>query len=152
MLREEKASGVERTVFAFTHVQPGRAASQGDPQIRGSYRPGRLPGYSLWPLCTHVRVCSVAQSRPTLCDPMDHGPPGSSVMGFSRREHRSGLQFPFPGDLPDPRTERASLTSPALAGRFFTALPPGKPAPKDSFTQQVFTKPLLCARLWGKTP
>ena len=57
VLGEEKASGVECTVFAFTHVQPGRAASQGDPQIRGSYRPGRLPGYSLWPLCTHVRVC-----------------------------------------------------------------------------------------------
>ena len=29
-----------------------------------------------------VRVCPVAQSRPTLCDPMDCSPPGSSVHGI----------------------------------------------------------------------
>ena len=29
----------------------------------------------------------VALSRPTLCDPMDCSPPGSSAMGFSRREY-----------------------------------------------------------------
>ena len=28
--------------------------------------------------------CSVAQSCPTLCDPMDHSPPGSSVHGISQ--------------------------------------------------------------------
>ena len=38
-------------------------------------------------------------------------------MGFSSQEHWSGLPFPSPGDLPDPRIE---LPSPALAGRFFT--------------------------------
>ena len=37
----------------------------------------------------------VAQSCPTLCDPMD--PPS---MEFSRQEYRSGLPFPSPGDLP----------------------------------------------------
>ena len=31
-----------------------------------------------------------------------------------------GFQCPPPGDLPDPGIEPASLTSPALAGRFFT--------------------------------
>ena len=41
-------------------------------------------------------------------------------MGFSRQEYRSGLPFPPPGDLPHPGIEPASLTSPALAGRFFT--------------------------------
>ena len=35
-------------------------------------------------------------------------------MGFSRQEHRSGLPFPPPGDLPDPGIESVSLTSPAL--------------------------------------
>ena len=30
------------------------------------------------------------------------------------------VSFPSPGDLPDPRIEPASLTSPALVGRFFT--------------------------------
>ena len=40
--------------------------------------------------------------------------------GFSRQEYWSGLQFPSPGDLPNPGIEPQSLTSPALAGRFFT--------------------------------
>ena len=34
------------------------------------------------------------------------------------------MPFPSPGDLPDPGIEP---TSPALADRFFTAEPPGKP-------------------------
>ena len=29
-------------------------------------------------------LCLVAQSRPTLCDPMDSDPPGSSVHGISQ--------------------------------------------------------------------
>ena len=41
-------------------------------------------------------------------------------MGFSRQEDWSGLPFPPAGDLPDPGIEPASLTSPALAGGFFT--------------------------------
>ena len=41
-------------------------------------------------------------------------------MGFPRQEYWSGLPCPPPGDLPDPGIEPASLTSPALAGRFFT--------------------------------
>ena len=47
-------------------------------------------------------------------------------MGFSRQEYWSGLPFPSPGDLPNPGTEPVSPVSPALAGRFFTAEPPGK--------------------------
>ena len=47
--------------------------------------------------------------------------------GFSRQEYWSGLPFPSPGDLPDPGMETESLVSPALAGGFFTAEPPGKP-------------------------
>ena len=41
-------------------------------------------------------------------------------MGFSRQEYWSGLPCPPPGDLPDPGIELESLTSPALAGGFFT--------------------------------
>ena len=40
-------------------------------------------------------------------------------LGFSRQEHWSGLPFPTPEDLPDPRIEPESLMSPALADRFF---------------------------------
>ena len=44
----------------------------------------------------------VAQSCPTLYDPMDCSLPGSSVHGFPRQKYWSGLPFPSPGDLPDP--------------------------------------------------
>ena len=39
---------------------------------------------------------------------------------FFRQEHWSELPFPSPGDRPEPEIEPTSLTSPALAGRFFT--------------------------------
>ena len=51
-------------------------------------------------------------------------------MEFSRQEYWSRLPFSIPGDLTDPgieRTSPAELTSPALAGGFFTTEPPGKP-------------------------
>ena len=41
-------------------------------------------------------------------------------MRFSRQEYWSGLPFPSPENLPHPGTELVSLTSPALAGEFFT--------------------------------
>ena len=48
-------------------------------------------------------------------------------MGLSSQEYWNELPFPLLGDLPDPRIELESPLSPALAGRFFTAEPPGKP-------------------------
>ena len=48
-------------------------------------------------------------------------------MGFPRQEHSIRLPFPTPGHLPDPGIKPTSLVSPALAGRFFTIVPPGKP-------------------------
>ena len=46
-------------------------------------------------------------------------------MGFPRQEYWSRLLFPSPEDPLDPGIK---LESPALAGRFFTIEPPGKPA------------------------
>ena len=43
-------------------------------------------------------------------------------MGFSRQEYWNGLPFPTAGDLPDPGIEPKSLTSPALAAKFFTTI------------------------------
>ena len=45
-------------------------------------------------------------------------------MGFSRQEYLSGLPFPSPGDLPNPRIKPTSLKSPALTGVFFTTSTP----------------------------
>ena len=39
---------------------------------------------------------------------------------FFRQEYWNGLPCPLPEDLPDPKTEPTSLTSPALAAVFFT--------------------------------
>ena len=61
---------------------------------------------------------------PTICDPMDCSPPSFSVHGISLARILDGLSFPSPGALPDSQIE--SVT-PGLAGRFFTAEPPGKP-------------------------
>ena len=48
----------------------------------------------------------------------------SLSLGFPRHEYWGGLPFPPLGDLHTPGTEP---TYPELAGRFFTAEPPGKP-------------------------
>ena len=45
-------------------------------------------------------------------------------LGYCRQEYWSRLPFPSPGDLPDPEIE---AMSPALAGKFFTTGPRGKP-------------------------
>ena len=46
--------------------------------------------------------------------------PGSCVHRILQERIWSGLPFPSPGGLPDPGIRPASLTSPALAGKFFT--------------------------------
>ena len=80
---------------------------------------------------TPLRVCvSVAQSCLILCDPwaVDHHAP--LAMEFSRQEYWGWLPFPSPGALSNPGTEPES---PALAGKFFTPEPPGKPTSINRF-------------------
>ena len=48
-------------------------------------------------------------------------------MEFSRQEYWSGLPFPPPRDLLNPRIDLGSLASPALVGGFFTMAPAGEP-------------------------
>ena len=48
-------------------------------------------------------------------------------MGFSRQEYWSGLSFPSPEGLTYPKIRPMFSVSPALAGRFSTAEPPGNP-------------------------
>ena len=56
---------------------------------------------------------------------MDSRSPGSSVHWISQQEYWEGLPFPSPGDLPRPGIKPEAS---ALAGRFFTTEPPGKPS------------------------
>ena len=67
------------------------------------------------------------QLCPTLCNPVDCSPPTPLSTGFSRQEYWSGLLCPPPGNLPNPGIEPASLTTPALAGGFFTTSVPLEP-------------------------
>jgi len=61
-------------------------------------------------------------------------------MKLSRQEYCSGLSFPFPGDLPNPGVEPASLASPTLTGRFFlSSEPPGKPSSGLTLIAALFT-------------
>ena len=69
-------------------------------------------------------VCLVAKSCKTPCNSMDCTPQALLSLGFPRQEYWRRLLFPSPGDLPNPGIKP---TSPALAGRFFTTEPPGKP-------------------------
>ena len=82
----------------------------------------RAPCSLLASLPAHVccaALHSVTQVCPTLCDPLGCSPPGSSVHGVLQARL---LKWPCPppGDLPDPGIKPAFLTSPALAGGFFT--------------------------------
>ena len=58
---------------------------------------------------------------------MDCRLPGSSVHGILQARILEWVAMPSSGDLPDPGIELEFPPSPALAGRFFTVEPPGKP-------------------------
>ena len=67
---------------------------------------------------------SVIQSCPTLCNPIDCSPAGSSVHGISQARILEWAAISYSRDLSDPGFEPASF---ALSGGFFTTVLPGKP-------------------------
>ena len=77
-------------------------------------------------------VCSVVQSRLTLCDSMECSPSGSSVHGICQPRILEWvaisflLQGLFLTQGLDPGMEATSLVSPVLAGGFFTTGPPNR--------------------------
>ena len=62
-------------------------------------------------IVTCVRARMHAQSRPTLCNPMGYGPPGSSVHRVFQARMLEWVAISSSTDLPDPGIEP---TSPAL--------------------------------------
>ena len=90
-------------------------------------------------LCVCVWVCEVAQLCPTLCDPVDCSPPGSSLHGILQARILGRLPFPSPGDLPNPGIEPRS---PTLQVDSLPAEPQGKPKNTGvgslSLLQQIF--------------
>ena len=64
--------------------------------------PGKNTGVGCHFLLQCMKVESeseVAQSCPTLCDPMDCSPPGSSIHGIFQARHWSGVPLPSPSRL-----------------------------------------------------
>ena len=75
----------------------------------------------------------VGQSCPTLCDPMDCNPTGSSIQGILQATILKQVATPSPGNLPDPGIRPRS---PALRMDSLLSEPPQKP-------QQQLYEPLM---------
>ena len=65
-------------------------------------------------------TCLCDQSSLTLCDPVDHSLPSSSVHGIFQARILEWVAIPTPGDLTNPGIKPMFLVFPALAGGFFT--------------------------------
>ena len=74
-----------------------------------------------------IPMCSVTQSCPTLCDPIDRNLPGSSIQGILQVRILQWVAISSPRYLPIPGIKPRSPTSHALTDGFCTAEPPGKP-------------------------
>ena len=73
----------------------------------------------------------VAQSCPTLCNPVGYSLPGSSVHGILQARILEWVGFPSPRDLPDPGIKPRS---PALQADALPSEPPGKAKHSESST------------------
>ena len=87
-----------------------------------------------WKICDQaygmsvcVCVCVCVLSCHILCHPMDCSPAGSTVHGIFQERILEWVPFSPPRGLPNPGIELESLMHPALASKFFTTVPPGKP-------------------------
>ena len=74
-------------------------------------------------MCMHA--WSVTQSCLTLCDPKSL--PGSSVQGVFQARILEWVAISYSRGSSQPRDGTHVSVSPALTGRFFTTVPPGKP-------------------------
>ena len=93
---------------------------------------------TLWLVAALGELCYgvlVIQSCPTLCDPMDCSPPGSSVHGILQARILEWLPFPSRGDLPNPGIKPGS---PALQTNSLPSEPPGKPLCCGSLIKNCF--------------
>ena len=91
------AAAAAKSLVVSDSVRPHRW------QLTRLPRPWDFPGKNTGVGCHFLVQCmkvksesEVAQSCPTVSDPMDCSPPGSSVHGISRQEYWSGFPFPSP--------------------------------------------------------
>ena len=76
----------------------------------------------------YIVVVLVFNLRLILCGPMECSLPGFSVHGISQARILEAVDISFSTESFQPRDQtHVSYMSPAVAGRFFTTEPPGKP-------------------------
>ena len=84
---------------------------------------------SEYPFFYHM-YAKLLQLCPTLCDPVDCSPSGSSVHGFLQAKILEWVSFSPPGDLPNPGVKPRS---PALQADSLLSVPLGKPTGNHYF-------------------
>ena len=82
---------------------------------------------------TKKHCCSVTKLCPTLCEPKDSSPPGSSVHGISQARI---LEWVVISSSPGSFWSRDQTQISCIAGGFFTTESPGKP-PKKHICRHV---------------
>ena len=92
-------------------------------------------------MSTFCCCCLVAKLCPTLWDPVDCSPPGSSVHGILQARLLEWVAISFSRDLPHLGIKPALLKSPKLAGGFFTISAicqegPSKKKKKNGYNQK----------------
>ena len=93
--------------------------------LQRRYTYGQQAHKKMFNIISHVVIVLLLSGVQLFCDPMERQAARLLLsVGFPRQEYRSRLPFPSPEDFPDPEIKP---TTPALAGRFFTIKPPGKP-------------------------
>ena len=96
--------------YSLSHIS--KELSQRDKGGEKIYR------WLLWWLIVKVVKVLATQSCPALCDPMDCSLPAPLSMEFPRQEYWStGVPFPSPGDLSQPRV-RACVSHISCIGRW----------------------------------
>ena len=84
-------------------------------------------GFSLVIYFINRSLAQLLQSCPTLYDPMDCSPPGSSVHGILQARILEWVAMPFSKGSSWPRDRTWVSFVSCIAGEFFTTEPPGKP-------------------------
>ena len=92
-------------------------------------------------MCVCISVCLVAQSCPTLCDPMDCSPPGSSVHGIFQARVLKWVAISSSRGSSQPRDQTCISCISHFADKFFTAEPPGKPEYRLKLLNIRMTRP-----------
>ena len=159
--REGLENGVDSRVWDLTGAQ-WHLITHGS-RVRAPHKFSRQNGFSSiskrkW--IKHSSIFSVTQKTPNIipiykvkvkslsrvrlfATPWTVAYQAPPSVGFSRQEYWSGLPFPSPGDLPNPRIEPGS---PTLQADALTSAPPGKPLHNNLKRLGLIQQELLIAQ------